>query len=42
MDKDEWDELCYTIKVYAIFMVTFVAPMLGLYAFALWLVGVLS
>ena len=40
MDKQEWEELVYTLKVYAIFMVTFVAPVLGLYVLASWLVGV--
>lgn len=42
MDKEEWGELVYTLKVYAIFMVTFVFPMLGLYVLASWLVGVVK
>lgn len=36
---DDFDNAYYSAKVYAIFMVTFVLPMLALYVTALWLVG---
>lgn len=40
MDKQEWEDLVHTLKVYAIFMATFVAPVLGLYVLVSWFVVV--
>lgn len=38
-DREWWDELLFTCKVYGIFMLTFVLPMLLVYVVVLWAVS---